>query len=102
MNTSTLTDRKPHSLNTWIAGLMLGAVATTNFIVTIASISGFVGHATPDSLDPALTATTLVAASAGAQFGAWYMARRAKPAWVKTFYGVLLLLVAAKLIWDIL
>jgi hypothetical protein len=29
------------------------------------------------------------------------MVHRAKPAWVKTFYGMLLLLVATKLIWDI-
>jgi uncharacterized membrane protein YfcA len=44
----------------------------------------------------------LIAAIAGAQLGAWFMARRAKPAWVKTLYGVLLLFVAAKLIWDML
>lgn len=78
------------------------AVATTSFIVTFASISGFAAHAAAGRFDALLTATTLVAAIAGSQLGAWYMARRAKPAWVKTFYGMLLLLVAAKLIWDIL
>lgn len=30
------------------------------------------------------------------------MATRAKPAWVKRFYGGLLLAVAAKLIWDVM
>lgn len=78
------------------------AVATTSFIVTFASISGFAAHASTGQIDPTLMATTLVAAIAGSQIGAWFMARRAKPAWVKTFYGVLLLTVAAKLVWDIL
>jgi uncharacterized membrane protein YfcA len=78
------------------------AVATTSFIVTFASISGFAAHASTGQIDPTLMATTLVAAIAGSQLGAWFMARRAKPAWVKTFYGLLLLGVATKLVWDIL
>jgi len=78
------------------------AVATTSFIVTFASLSGFAAHAATGRLDPTLTILTLIAAIAGAQLGAWFMARQAKPAWVKTLYGVLLLLVAAKLIWDML
>ena len=78
------------------------AVATTSFIVTFASISGFVAHAAAGRLDPTLTVLTLVAAIAGAQLGAWFMAKRAKPGWVKRFYAVLLLSMAAKLIVDIL
>lgn len=78
------------------------AVATTSFIVTFASVSGFAAHAAAGSLDPALTATTLVAAVAGSQIGAWFMASRAKPSWVKRLYGVLLLAVAAKLAWDVM
>lgn len=78
------------------------AVATTSFIVTFASISGFVAHAAAGRLDPTLTVLTLIAAIAGAQLGAWFMAKRAKPDWVKRLYAVLLLGVAAKLLWDIL
>jgi uncharacterized membrane protein YfcA len=78
------------------------AVATTSFIVTFASISGFVAHAVAGHLEPNLTVLTLIAAIAGAQLGAWFMAKRAKPAWVKRLYAVLLLGVAAKLLWDIL
>jgi uncharacterized membrane protein YfcA len=78
------------------------AVATTSFIVTFASISGFAAHAAAGRLDATLTAVTLVAAIAGAQIGAWFMASRAKPSWVKRLYGGLLLGVAVKLIWDIL
>lgn len=78
------------------------AVATTSFIVSFASISGFAAHAAAGRFDPLLTGLPLVAAIAGAQAGAWFMATRAKPAWVKRFYGGLLLAVAAKLIWDVM
>lgn len=78
------------------------AVATTSFIVTLASLSGFAAHAATGRLDPMLTVLTLTAAIAGSQLGAWFMAKRAKPAWVKTLYGVLLLAVAAKLLAGLL
>jgi len=78
------------------------AVATTSFIVTFASISGFAAHAAAGRFDPLLTGLTLFAAIAGAQAGAWFMATRAKPAWVKRLYGGLLLAVAAKLFWDVM
>lgn len=77
------------------------AVATTSFIVTFASISGFAAHAAAGRLDPVLTLATVAAALAGAQLGSWFMARRAKPAWVKRLYGGLLLAVAVKLLWDV-
>lgn len=77
------------------------AVATTSFIVTLASVSGFAAHAAAGRLDPALTVLTVTAAVVGSQLGAWFMTRRAKPAWVKRLYGALLLAVAAKLVWDI-
>jgi hypothetical protein len=77
------------------------AVATTSFIVTFASISGFAAHAAAGRLDPTLTLLTVIAAIAGSQLGSWFMARRAKPAWVKRLYGGLLLAVAAKLVWDL-
>jgi uncharacterized membrane protein YraQ (UPF0718 family) len=57
------------------------AVATTSFIVTFASISGCVAHAAAGRRDPTLTVITLIAAIAGVQLGAWFMAKRAKPGW---------------------
>ena len=78
------------------------AVATTSFIVTFASVSGFAAHAAAGRLDGTLTLLTLAAAIAGSQLGSWLMARRAKPAWVKRFYGVLLLGVAIKLVWELI
>jgi len=78
------------------------AVATTSFIVTFASASGFAAHAAAGRLDFTLTALTLTAAVAGSQLGSWFMAKRAKPAWVKRLYGALLLGVATKLLWGLL
>jgi hypothetical protein len=78
------------------------AAGTTAFIVTFASISGFAAHAAEGHIDPQLAVLTVIAALAGSQLGAWFMAKRAKPGWVKRLYAVLLLGVAAKLLWDIL
>lgn len=77
------------------------AVATTSFIVTFASVSGFAAHAAAGRIDHRLALLTLIAAIAGSQLGSWFMVRRAKPAWVKRFYGGLLLAVAIKLLWDL-
>ena len=78
------------------------AAGTTAFIVTFASVSGFAAHAAEGHIEPLLAALTVLAALAGSQLGAWFMIRRAKPGWVKRLYAVLLLGVAAKLLWDIL
>jgi hypothetical protein len=40
----------------------------------------------------------VAAAIAEYRLGAWFMARRAKPAWVTCLYGTLLLLMVAKLL----
>ncbi len=86
--------------------MMLGygarqAAGTTAFIVTFASISGFAAHAAEGNIEPTLAVLTVIAALAGAQLGAWFTAKRAKPGWVKRLYAVLLLAVAAKLAFDI-
>lgn len=78
------------------------AVATTSFIVTFASLSGFAAHAAAGRLEVTLTLLTVAAAIAGSQLGAWLMARHAKSGWVKRLYGLLLLLVATKLAWDLI
>lgn len=78
------------------------AAGTTAFIVTFASVSGFAAHAAEGRIEPLLAVLTVIAALAGSQLGAWFMAKRAKPGWVKRLYAVLLLGVATKLIADIL
>jgi len=86
--------------------MMLGygakqAAGTTAYIVTFASISGFAAHAAEGHIDLQLAILTVLAALVGSQLGAWFMARRAKPAWIKRLYAALLLGVAAKLVADI-
>jgi len=78
------------------------AAATTAFIVTFSSFSGFLGHMAEGRIDPWLVIFSIAAVVAGSQFGAWFMTKRAKPGWVKRFYGVLLLAVAAKLLHGLL
>jgi len=78
------------------------AAATTAFIVTFSSFSGFLGHMAEGRIDPWLVIFSIAAVVAGSQFGAWFMSKRAKPGWVKRFYGVLLLVVAAKLLHGLL
>lgn len=74
------------------------AAATTAYIVTFSSFSGFLGHMAEGRIDPWLAVVTVVAVIAGSQLGAWFMSKKAKPAWVRKIYGVVLLGVAAKLL----
>ncbi|RMG70582.1 MAG: sulfite exporter TauE/SafE family protein, partial [Nitrospirae bacterium] len=53
-------------------------------------------------IDPYLAAFTVISVIAGSQLGAWFMAKKARPGWVKKLYGVILLLVAAKLLWGLI
>ncbi|MCK7497492.1 MAG: sulfite exporter TauE/SafE family protein [Comamonadaceae bacterium] len=78
------------------------AAATTAFIVTFSSFSGFLGHMAEGRIDLTLAAVSVASVVAGSQLGAWFMAKKAKPAWVKKAYGVVLLAVAAQLAYGLL
>jgi uncharacterized membrane protein YfcA len=78
------------------------AVATTAFIVTSSSFSVFLGHMAGGRIDPWLAVMTVVMVAAGSRLGAWYMARKARPGWVKRLYGFVLLGVAVKLLHGLL
>ncbi len=60
--------------------------------------SGFLGHMAEGRIDPILAGVTVVSVILGSQMGAWFMATRARPGWVKKLYGIVLLGVAAKLL----
>lgn len=77
------------------------AAATTAFIVTFSSFSGFFGHMAEGNIDPVLAAVTVISVAIGSQLGAWYMAKKARPNWVKKLYGIVLIGVAAKLLHGI-
>lgn len=78
------------------------AAATTAFIVTFSSFSGFLGHMAEGHIDPLLATLTIIAVIVGSQLGAWFMANKARPGWVKKLYGIVLLAVAARLLYGLI
>ena len=74
------------------------AAGTTAFIVTFSSFSGFLGHVAEGRIDVTLAVLAVVAVLLGSQLGAWFMANKARPGWVRKLYGIVLLGVAAKLL----
>ncbi len=86
----------------WIGYKTKHAAATTAYIVTFSSFSGFLGHAAKMVVDPMILSTTVLAVIVASLLGSWFMANRANPAWVKRLYGVLLVGVAIKMLVPIL
>lgn len=78
------------------------ASATTSFIVLFSSFSGFLGHATVGSMDAKLIGCTAAGSALGAIVGAWLMTEKLKQKQVKRIIGVVLLGIAAKMIWGLL
>ena len=82
----------------WIGYDTKRAAATTAYIVTFSSFSGFLGHVGSMTIEWPLLIAVVVAVIVASLLGSWFMANRAKPSWVKWFYGILLLGVAVKLV----
>jgi hypothetical protein len=78
------------------------AAATTAYVVTFSSFSGFFGHVAEGHLEGKLTALVVLGVLLGSQLGASFMAKKAKAGWVKRTYGLVLLAIAAKLFYDAL
>lgn len=77
------------------------AAATTAFVVTFSSFSGYLGHVSQGHMNWALTAMVVAAVIIGSQLGGRYLTQKAKSKQVKIIYAVVLLLIAAKLIIDV-
>ncbi len=73
------------------------AAATTAYVVTFSSVSGFLGHVAEGHFDPILTAVLVVAVLLGSQLGARFTVKKAKPKLIKRIYVVILLIIAIKL-----
>lgn len=78
------------------------ASATTSFIVVFSSFSGFLGHATLGSMSYSLLGLTAVGSALGAVAGAWLVTDKLKRSQVKVVIGVVLLAVAAKMLYGLL
>ncbi len=73
------------------------AAATTAYVVTFSSASGFLGHVAEGHFNLILTAVLVVAVLLGSQLGARFTVKKAKPKLIKRVYVVILLIVAIKL-----
>jgi len=77
------------------------AVGTTALVVVFSSLSGFLGHATLGGLDPVFIGLSAVMAASGSFVGSRLMTRLSS-AQLKPFIGVLLWLIAAKMVFDLI
>jgi uncharacterized membrane protein YfcA len=81
--------------------MLLFATATTAFVVTFSSFSGYLGYMAEGPMNWPLTLALVVAILLGSQLGGTFMSTKAKPHWVKTLYAAVLLAIAVKLIVDV-
>jgi len=78
------------------------ASATTSFVVIFSSLSGFLAHVALAGTDYGLLGWTAVGSAAGAALGAWLMSDKLKGRQVKILIGLVLLAIAAKMVWGLL
>ncbi|MBC7226098.1 MAG: sulfite exporter TauE/SafE family protein [Thermoflexales bacterium] len=77
------------------------AAGTTSLIVVFSSLSGFLGHVTLGGLNPTFVGIMAVMAAAGSLVGSQLMKVKLSSAQLKRVIGVLLWLIAAKMIFDL-
>ena len=77
------------------------AAGTTACIVVFSSFSGFLGHATLGGLDPLFIGIMAVMAAAGSIVGSQLMKTKVSNAQLKRMIGILLWLIAIKMILDL-
>lgn len=85
----------------WIGLDAKVAAGTTSVVVVFASLAGFLGHATLGGLDPWFIGITSLMAAAGSVVGSQLMKTKVSSAQLKKIIGVLLWLIAAKMIFDL-
>jgi uncharacterized membrane protein YfcA len=83
---------------------MKNAVATSAFIITFTSLSGFIGHVGfgIQTLDLGVLFFTGLAAFAGAQFGSKILFKRVSSKGISNLFALVLLLIAGKLLYGLL
>lgn len=77
------------------------AAGTTGLAVVFSSLSGFLGRVSVGDLNVALVVVAGTAAAAGSLVGSRIMTARVSSTQLKRLIGVLLWVVAAKLVWDL-
>lgn len=78
------------------------AAGTTALVVVFSSLSGFLGHATMSSLDPIFVGVMAVMAAVGSIIRSQLMKNKVSNVQLKKIIGVLLFVIAAKMIFDLI
>jgi uncharacterized membrane protein YfcA len=78
------------------------ASGTTSFIVIFSSLAGFLGHTAMGHINVPLLALSALGSIAGAYLGSWLLARKLQSAQVKTIIGVVLYVIAARMLWGLM
>jgi uncharacterized protein len=78
------------------------AAGTTALVVVFSSLSGFLGHATLGGIDPLFIGINAVMAAIGSIIGAQLMRTKISSAQLKMIIGVMLWIIAAKMIFDLI
>ena len=86
----------------WMGYKTKQAAATTAFVVTFSSFSGYLGHMAEGHFNWPLTIMVVIAVMIGSQLGGMFMSGKAKPKWVKSLYAVVLFAVAIKIFLGVL
>jgi len=78
------------------------ASATTSFIVIFSSFAGFLGHISLGNIDHSLLILCAIGSILGAFLGNYLMRRKLSAPQVKKVIGIVLYLIAIKMIWDLI
>jgi len=78
------------------------AAGTTALVVVFSSLSGFLGHATLGGLDPVFLGINALMAALGSIVGSQLMKTKVSSTQLKKIIGVLLWVIAVKMIFDVL
>jgi len=78
------------------------ASGTTSFIVIFSSFAGFLGHTVVGNINGSLLIFSAIGSVAGALLGAWLMTKKLQSGQVKMIIGVVLYLIAAKMLWGLI
>lgn len=86
----------------WMGYKAKQAAATTAFVVTFSSFSGYFGHMSQGHMNLVLTVLLVGSVIIGSQIGARYMSGKAKSNQVKLIYSIVLILIAVQLTYSAL
>jgi uncharacterized membrane protein YfcA len=86
---------------TWLGHAPKVVAGTTSIVVVFSSATGFLGHVSLGGLNPWFLAVTGTAAVIGALAGSWLARFKLSGAQLKCIIGILLWMIALKIVWGL-